>query len=58
MTYTVCITFPSKRRLCARNQAAEAETTYVNRITTSVVGWHKVVWFADGRRLVRWFWHR
>ncbi|HVD40690.1 MAG TPA: hypothetical protein VNC16_06790 [Solirubrobacterales bacterium] len=58
MTYSVCITFPTKRRLCARHQEAEAETLYVNKITTSVVGWHKVVWFVDGRRIAWRFWRR
>jgi hypothetical protein len=58
ITYSVCIKFPTKRRLCARNQEAEAGVLYVNRITTSLVGWHKVTWFADGRRIVRWFWRR
>jgi hypothetical protein len=56
--YTVCVTFPTKRRLCARNQEAEGGTTYVNRITTSITGWHKVIWTVEGRRLVRWFWRR
>jgi hypothetical protein len=58
VTYSVCITFPTKRRLCARHQEAEAETLYVNKITTSVVGWHKVVWFVDGRRIAWRFWRR
>jgi len=59
VTYTVCIKYPARQRLfCARNQEAEAETTYVNKITTSVVGWHKVTWFVEGRRIVRWFWRR
>lgn len=58
VTYTVCITFPTRRRLCLRNQKAEAEVLYVNKITTSEVGWHKVVWFVDGRRILWKFWRR
>jgi hypothetical protein len=59
VVYTVCVKFPTRRRsLCARNQEAGAETTYVNRITTSIVGWHKVIWFVEGRRIVRRFWRR
>jgi Excalibur calcium-binding domain len=58
VTYSVCITFPTKRRLCARGQEAEAETLYVNKITTSLEGWHKVVWFVDGRRIAWRFWRR
>lgn len=58
VTYSICITFPSKRRFCARNQEAEAETLFVNKITSSAVGWHKVVWFVDGRRFSWRFWRR
>jgi len=58
VTYAVCITFPTQRRLCARGQKAEAETLYVNKVTTSIVGWHKVVWFVDGRRIPWRFWRR
>jgi hypothetical protein len=57
-TYTVCIRFPTNRRLCARGQQAEAGVTYVNKLTSSIVGWHKVTWYAQGQRL-RWpFWRR
>ncbi len=56
--YTVCITFPTRRRLCAREQLAEAGVLYVNKLTTNIVGRHKVVWTTEGRRLVRYFWRR
>lgn len=58
LTYSVCVKPPARRILCAKNQQAEAGVLYVNKITTSSVGWHKVTWFADGRRIVRWFWRR
>lgn len=58
VTYSVCVKPPAKRILCVKNQQAEAGTLYVNRITTSAVGWHKVTWFTDGRRIVRWLWRR
>jgi len=58
ITYSVCVKPPARRSLCAKNQQAEAGVLYVNRITTSVVGWHRVTWFADGRRIVHWFWRR
>lgn len=58
ITYTACVSFPNRKRLCVRNQHAEAETLYVNEITTAKVGWHKVVWFVQGRRLVWKFWRR
>ena len=56
--YTVCVTFPTRRRFCNREQLAEVGVLYVNRVTTSIVGWHKVVWTAAGHRIVRYFWRR
>lgn len=56
--YTVCVTFPTRRRLCNREQLAQAGVLYVNSVTTNTVGWHKVVWTIKGRRLVRYFWRR
>lgn len=57
-TYTVCIELPSNRRLCVRNQEAEAGVTYVNRITSAVTGWHRVNWYVAGRRIAWTFWRR
>jgi Excalibur calcium-binding domain len=56
--YEVCVRFPAGRELCAANQQAAAGTLYVNKVTTSVVGRHSVIWFVDGRRIVRHFWRR
>jgi Excalibur calcium-binding domain len=58
VNYTACVTFPNRKRLCVRSQHAEAETLYVNVVTTHKVGWHKVVWFVEGRRHVWTFWRR
>ncbi|HET8639219.1 MAG TPA: excalibur calcium-binding domain-containing protein [Solirubrobacterales bacterium] len=58
VTYTVCVRFSNRKRLCARRQHGEAETLLLNEITTSKVGWHKVIWFVEGRRLVWTFWRR
>jgi hypothetical protein len=58
VTYTVCVHFSNRQRLCARNQHAEAEALRVNAVTTHRVGWHKVVWFVEGRRLAWTFWRR
>jgi len=55
-TYTVCVKLPTGRRLCARGQEAEAGVTYVNKITTSITGWHKVLWYVGGRRIAWTFW--
>ena len=55
-SYTVCVRFPTGRRLCARGQQAEAGVTYVNKVTTSISGWHKVLWYVGGRRIAWTFW--
>lgn len=57
LLYTVCVRFPTGRRVCTE-QVAQAGVLYVNRVTTNIVGWHKVVWRTEGRRLVRYFWRR
>lgn len=57
-TYSVCIRFPTNRRLCARGQETEAGVTYVNKITSSITGRHKVTWYVQGRRLAWTFWRR
>lgn len=49
--YTVCVKFPTKRRLCARRQEAVQGTLYVNRITSNIPGRHRVVWFVKGKRV-------
>lgn len=58
ISYTVCVTFPGGRRLCAYEQLAHASTLYVSKVTTHATGWHKVVWFAGGQRIVRYLWRR
>ena len=56
LLYAVCVVFPNRRRLCSGEQLAEAATLYVNKVTTNVTGRHKVIWYAGGQRLVRYFW--
>lgn len=56
VSYTVCVTFPTRRRLCTPEEHAEAGVLYVNKVTTNMVGRHKVVWTVEGLRLVRFFW--
>jgi hypothetical protein len=58
VTYAVCVTFPTGRRLCAEEQVAQAGTLYVNRVTTNVTGRHRIEWFAGGRRITRYLWRR
>lgn len=49
--YTVCVKFPTKRRLCAPKQEATTGTLYVNKITSNIPGKHKVTWFVKGKRV-------
>lgn len=56
--YEVCVRFPTGRDLCATKQQATAGTLYVNKVTSNVVGSHRVTWFVAGRRIVRHFWRR
>jgi hypothetical protein len=56
--YSICVRYANRQRLCARGQHAEAEKPSVTKITTSKVGWHKVIWFVEGRRLTWTFWRR
>jgi hypothetical protein len=49
--YTVCVKFPTKKRLCAPQQEATQGTLYVNKITSNIPGQHKVTWFVQGKRV-------
>jgi hypothetical protein len=49
--YTVCVRFPTKRTLCAPRQEAVKGTLYVNKVTSTIPGVHKVSWFVDGKRV-------
>lgn len=52
VTYTVCVTFPTRRRpLCAKRQKAERGELYVNKITSKLIGMHRVTWFVKGKRV-------
>jgi hypothetical protein len=58
VAYTVCVLFPTDRRICTEEQLAAAGTLYVNKVTSNVVGWHKVVWYLPNRTIKRYFWRR
>ena len=49
--YTVCVKFPTKKNLCAPKQQAQKGTLYVNKITSTIPGKHKVTWFVEGKRV-------
>jgi hypothetical protein len=47
--YTVCVKFPTKKDLCAHKQKAKKGTLYVNKITSTIPGKHRVTWFVQGK---------
>lgn len=49
--YTVCVKFPTKKNLCAPKQKAKRGTLYVNKITSTIPGKHRVSWFVQGKRV-------
>jgi hypothetical protein len=49
--YTVCVSFPTKKHLCAPKQEAVRGTLYVNKITSNIPGKHRVTWFVKGKRV-------
>jgi hypothetical protein len=51
VVYTVCVKFPSGKNLCAQAQEAEQGTLYVNKITSTIPGKHRVTWFVEGKRV-------
>jgi hypothetical protein len=51
VNYSVCVKFPSGKNLCAQKQEAEQGTLYVNKITSTIPGKHRVTWFVEGKRV-------
>ena len=51
VNYSVCVKFPSGKNLCAQAQEAEQGTLYVNKITSTIPGKHRVTWFVEGKRV-------
>ncbi len=49
--YSVCVSFPSKKHICASKQEAIHGTLYVNKITSTIPGEHRVTWFVGGKRV-------
>lgn len=59
VAYTVCVRYPSRRELCARDQQAAAGTVYVNKVTSSIPGQHRVRWTVAGQVVAtRYLWVR
>lgn len=51
VVYSVCVKFPSGKNLCAKAQEAEQGTLYVNKITSTIPGKHRVTWFVKGKKV-------
>ncbi|HEX2392644.1 MAG TPA: hypothetical protein VHI77_06975 [Solirubrobacterales bacterium] len=51
VVYSVCVRFPSGKNLCAQSQEAEQGTLYVNKITSTIPGKHRVTWFVKGQKV-------
>lgn len=49
--YTVCMRLPRGRSICAKRQEAEQRTLYVNKVTSTVPGKHRITWFVKGKRV-------
>ena len=51
VNYSVCVKFPTGKNICAKAQPATQGTLYVNKITSNIVGKHRVTWFVEGKRV-------
>lgn len=51
VSYSVCVQFPSGKNLCAKKQKATQGTLYVNKITSTIPGKHRVTWFVEGKKV-------
>ena len=51
VVYTVCVKFPGKKNLCAPGEKAKKGLLYVNKITSTIPGRHRVSWFVKGKRI-------
>jgi hypothetical protein len=52
VSYTVCVRFPNGKLKCTETpQEADQGTLYVNRITSTVPGRHRVTWFVAGKKV-------
>jgi len=51
VNYSVCVQFPSGKNLCAQKQEATKGTLYVNKVTSTIPGKHRVTWFVEGKKV-------
>lgn len=50
-TYTICVKFPTGKKLCAPAQESPRGTLYMNKISSKILGQHVVTWFVDNVRV-------
>lgn len=55
VSYSICVRFPNGKSLCAQAQPQSADpqqgVLYVNKITSTIRGLHRVTWFVEGKRV-------
>lgn len=51
VNYSVCVKFPSGKNLCAQKQEAVQGRLYVNKVTSTIPGKHRVTWFVEGKKV-------
>ncbi len=51
VSYSVCVKFPSGKNLCAQKQEATKGTLYVNKVTSTIPGKHRVTWYVEGKKV-------
>lgn len=51
VSYSVCVDFPGPKNLCAKAQPATEGTLYVNKITSTQPGKHRVTWYVKGKKV-------
>jgi hypothetical protein len=50
--YSVCVRFPQGKMICTHEkQEATQGTLYVNKITSTTPGKHRVTWFVKGKKV-------
>jgi hypothetical protein len=49
--YKVCVRFPEGKHICAPREEATEGILYVNKITTNIVGKHRVSWYVEGKKV-------
>lgn len=49
--YKVCVRFPGGKHICAPREEANEGILYVNKITTNIVGKHRVSWYVEGKKI-------